>query len=150
MNNTPPVDSQSGIVQMNLKTESTLAQKSALQSQGGQMVVLWFEPHHFKWNHAKETTAFPQRNAIKKQNRSRLLSFSSRVQEGLPHNNKNADKVTFNPEVATHLNKEQSFLITWPQRWVVFSAISECTFNYTGWKQLQAAEWVKRARQDRN
>lgn len=39
------MDSQSVIVQMNLKTESTLAQKSALQSQGGQMVVLWFEPH---------------------------------------------------------------------------------------------------------
>lgn len=27
----------------------------------------WCEPHHFKWNHAKETTVFPQRNAVKKE-----------------------------------------------------------------------------------
>lgn len=66
MNNIPPADSQFGTLQMNLKTKRVLAQKkNVLQSQGGQMVELQFEPHHFKCNHAKETTAFPQRNAVK-------------------------------------------------------------------------------------
>lgn len=149
MNNTPPADSQFGTVQMNLKTERVSAKKRVLQSQGRQMVVLRCEPHPFKWNHAKETTSFPQRNAVKL-DRSTVLIFCRRVQERFPHNNKTAYKVTFNSGVATHLSKEQSLPITWPPRWAVFSTISESTFNYTGWKQLQGAECVRRARQDRN
>lgn len=65
MSNIQPAYSQFGTAQMNLKTEKVLAQKSVLQSQGGQMVVLRFEPHHLKWNHAKETTAVSQRNVVK-------------------------------------------------------------------------------------
>lgn len=57
------------------ETERVLAWKRVLQSQGGQMVALRLEPHHFKWNHAKETTAFPQRNAVKKNNAEAGCTF---------------------------------------------------------------------------
>lgn len=39
--------------------------------------------------------------------RDRLLIFSRLVQEGFPHNSKNVYKVTFNPEIATHLSKKK-------------------------------------------
>lgn len=45
---------------------------------------------------------------------------------------------------STNVSTEQSHVITWPPRWAhILCTISKRRFNYTGWKHLQGAEWVR-------